>query len=414
MSVAYAPLASAKNRIDELRDSIASKNEALGELEREIARLDSQIGDVNKEKQSITNTIKEIDITRKKISKDIDLTRTKIERADLSISRIDVDIGEHESAIRRARKHIGAAIREMNNENDTTSLEILLSRHTWASIWNSVSALEQLQDRLHGSLADISRSKQGLESDRILRSSEKRSLVELRDELGDKKRLADIAREHKRSLLAETKSLEAEYQQLLAEHLAKKRAFEDELFQLESELKFTLDPATIPATGKGVLSWPVPNPVITQEFGNTKFAAANRGVYNGQGHNGIDLRASIGTSVIAAASGTVLGTGDTDLTCRGSSYGKWALVEHDNGLTTLYAHLSLISVSAGTKVARGQLIGYSGNTGYSTGPHLHFTVYASAAVQIGQLRSRTPGCGTYTIPRAALNAYLDPIEYLPG
>ena len=108
----------------------------------------------------------------------------------------------------------------------------------------------------------------------------------------------------------------------------------------------------------------------------------------------------------------MIGAGDTDKTCQGASYGKWILIEHDNGLSTLYAHLSLIKVSEGQIVTTSQLIGYTGNTGYSTGPHLHFTVYASQGVKVGSLKSKVAGCGTYYLPLASPNSYLNPLNYL--
>ena len=88
----------------------------------------------------------------------------------------------------------------------------------------------------------------------------------------------------------------------------------------------------------------------------------------------------------------------------------WVLVRHGNGLTTLYAHLSSISVSKGQSVLTGQLLGHSGNTGYATGPHLHFTVYASDAVQFKQYTCRSGP--TVTVPISAYSAYLNPMDYL--
>ena len=114
---------------------------------------------------------------------------------------------------------------------------------------------------------------------------------------------------------------------------------------------------------------------------------------------------------MSAGSGTIMGIGDTDRVCPGASYGKWILVKHPNGLATLYAHLSLVKVVANQTVATGEVIGYSGNTGYTTGPHLHLTVYVADAVQIIQKKSQVCG-GTYTLPVAPTNAYLDPLIYL--
>lgn len=85
-------------------------------------------------------------------------------------------------------------------------------------------------------------------------------------------------------------------------------------------------------------------------------------------HMGIDYRADTGTGVKAAQEGRVVETTGG----WSGGFGISVLVDHGGGLTTRYAHLSRIAVSAGQVVAQGQVIGYSGNTGYSTGPHLHF------------------------------------------
>jgi hypothetical protein len=83
----------------------------------------------------------------------------------------------------------------------------------------------------------------------------------------------------------------------------------------------------------------------------------------------------------------------------------------------MYAHLSLISVKKGQKISRGQKIGLSGNTGYSFGPHLHFTVYYTAGLEIKTVTKNQPGCFVspqkYKLPLASINAYVDPFMYLP-
>ena len=90
---------------------------------------------------------------------------------------------------------------------------------------------------------------------------------------------------------------------------------------------------------------------------------------------------------------------------------QWIMIDHGNGLATIYGHLSLQSVNR-QKVERGDLIGYTGKSGYATGPHLHYSVVATQAVKIGQLKSKVKGCGTYTIPLGAFNGYLNPLLYL--
>ncbi len=85
-------------------------------------------------------------------------------------------------------------------------------------------------------------------------------------------------------------------------------------------------------------------------------------------HTGIDIGVGYGTPIHAADSGTVI------YATWMSGYGNVIIIDHGNGISTLYAHQSSLAVGMGARVARGQVIGYVGSTGFSTGPHLHFEV----------------------------------------
>lgn len=113
-----------------------------------------------------------------------------------------------------------------------------------------------------------------------------------------------------------------------------------------------------------VAGWTHPCPssvAVTNEFGWA-------GAWDGEYHNGIDLGASEGTPIVAAAAGTVSYVGDY------GSGGKAVKVNHGSGLVTIYMHMSSQAASMGQQVSAGDVIGYVGSTGYSTGPHLHFQV----------------------------------------
>jgi len=116
-------------------------------------------------------------------------------------------------------------------------------------------------------------------------------------------------------------------------------------------------------TGTGELMWPVGG-TVTSGFGVRRHPVFG----DMRQHNGIDIHSSHGTSVVAADGGTVI------TSSYNSSYGNYIVISHGNGITTLYAHLSTRSVSTGTNVSKGQLVGLVGSTGISTGPHLHFEV----------------------------------------
>uniref|UniRef100_UPI00402740BA M23 family metallopeptidase n=1 Tax=Gemmiger formicilis TaxID=745368 RepID=UPI00402740BA len=117
-----------------------------------------------------------------------------------------------------------------------------------------------------------------------------------------------------------------------------------------------------PPAGDGTLLWPLPgHTMLTTHFGEAD-------AFGNPGHRGIDIPAPEGTPILAAHSGTVLVSGWND------SYGNQVLLDNGAGLSTRYAHMTATAVTAGETVTAGQVIGYVGSTGDSTGNHLHFEV----------------------------------------
>lgn len=128
--------------------------------------------------------------------------------------------------------------------------------------------------------------------------------------------------------------------------------------------KFTAD--GFYGTGSGSLLWPTTSTYITSEFGyRAPGETSGIGTTN---HAGIDIGVSTGSKVYAAAAGTITLAGWN------GGYGKCVIISHGDGMVTIYAHLSAVKVRTGQKVNQGKIIALSGNTGNSTGPHLHFQV----------------------------------------
>ena len=220
----------------------------------------------------------------------------------------------------------------------------------------------------------------------------------------------NIVKAEQKKELDITKNQESTYKKLLADRKKQKEAFEKEMFNYENKLKYKLDPKSIPKAGSSPLDWPVDDVRITQQFGVTN---ASKRLYASGSHNGVDFGVKVGTPVKAMANGTLVAQGDTDTTCRGVSFGKWILIKYDNGLASTYGHLSQHSLTAGTRVTTGQVVGFSGNTGYSTGPHLHVSMYPADAVNATSRPSAScPGRDLY-MPIAPVTAYLDPLAYMP-
>lgn len=122
----------------------------------------------------------------------------------------------------------------------------------------------------------------------------------------------------------------------------------------------------------GVLAWPLPQTFsITSHFGYRENPFTGVIEY----HNGTDIAAPAGTPILAAADGTVTIANGID--SWGGSYGYHIKIDHGNGLETLYAHCSAICVTPGQQVCQGEVIGFVGNTGNTTGNHLHFEVWVN-------------------------------------
>ena len=399
-------------RIDELREDIAAKNTEIAQIEKEIAEYERQLAETGKQRASLENTIKTLDLARQKLLTDIKLTEQKIQGTTFSIEKLSLEIDDKETTIAKENAGLAAAIRSLNEADQASFIEILLATDTLSDFWNSVDSTERFQESVRADVVELKELRADLLIQQGELKQEETTLKGFRTDLSNQKKVVEANKREKNTLLTATKNQETQYQSLLEEKRAKEATLEQEIIDIENQIRITIDPSALPQTGSGVLRWPLDAIRITQYFGNTPFASKNPQVYNGGGHNGIDLGAPPGTRVKAALSGVVEGIGDTDTVCRYASYGKWVLIRHHNGLSTLYAHLSVISVSTGANVSTGDIIGYSGNTGYSTGPHLHFTVYATQGVQIKSFPSKACVGAIFTIPVADRRAYLNPLSYL--
>ncbi len=395
---------------DEIRAKIQQTAQDKAKLEQEIAQYEIQLKDIGKQASTLASAIASLDTTIKKNALDIKLAQNNIDSTELQIKSLAFGISKDIDLIDQDDKAIAELIVESNKAGNLTFIENLLAYKNISEFFNQEESRYKIQNKIRGVVEQTRDTKKQLEDNKILAEKKRKELVSLKSDLLDRKAVLDVAKKEKAKLLLDTKNKQSNYEKILAEKKALSAAFDKELLQFESDLKFTINPNSYPSAGLGILSWPLDVIKITQKFGVTDFSKTTN-AYNGQGHNGVDFGAPIGTRIKAALSGTVVGTGDTDLVCPGASFGRWVFIQHANGLSTIYAHLSLIKVKTGDKVITGDIIGYTGLTGFTTGPHLHFGVYATQGVKIMSRKSTVCG-GTYTMPVASLNAYLDPLQYL--
>ena len=236
--------------------------------------------------------------------------------------------------------------------------------HTWASYWPEVLAVFAVQNNLNndGDVVVIDEGKKRLIQDTFWAMHEIDAEVEevtVTPELTEDEPDPEPVTEYILHITVSSKSVDA-----LADLYRFTQDQRDILHQLLSE---EMRPSLLALCGgiavaDGELCWPLPgHTYISCHFGEVD-------AFGNAGHRGTDIPAPEGTPILAAHSGTALVSGWND------SYGNQVLLDNGAGLSTRYAHMTQTAVTAGEAVTAGQVIGYVGSTGDSTGNHLHFEV----------------------------------------
>jgi len=395
---------------DEVREQIEDTNDQIEALNKEIAALSNQLTETAEQKNTLNNTIKELTLTRNKLIKEKDQTQKNINKTGLVIKQIGDTIETKEESIQKSEASLRKMLYELYQTEKYSLMEKVLSQEKLTEFSREYNNTLSINESVRNYINELLGQKKELSNSKSLKLDEQEKLNTLKQTLIAKETAVLTTKKEKDTLLAQTKSKEAEYQKMLAEQLKRKESFEKSIADYEAQLKFILNPKLIPKEGSGVLSWPLSSVLITSLYGN-------RCLVNLYGtckfHYGTDFRAAVGTPVFAMASGVVEGTGDTDVACKGASFGKWVFIKYNNGLSSTFGHLSAISVKKGQEVKAGDIVALSGNTGSSTGPHLHVSVYASTGVSVDTVPSKSCNGKIFTQPIAALTAYLNPLSYLP-
>lgn len=418
--------------IQELQKGIEQKNAEIQKLQEAKKKFQAELQKNQQRSSTLKQEISNIDNAIRSLSHGIALTERQIERAQLQIQQLGIEISQKDSSVRNIKGGLANIVNTFAQHEQESLISVLLKGNPLSQLFKNLNDAALLQKNMLASISDLRQLRNERAVEKLQSEEKKNELQNLENNLAVQKQGQVVAKNDRNNLLAITKNEEKKYQALIKEQEQKEAQLEKEIAEYERQIKVTLNASLLPARGHGVLAYPLPETVlqtcssslvaeqkncVTQYFGYTPFAAS--GAYSGKGHNGMDFRASVGTPVFASAGGTVEAVGDTDLECPRASYGKWILVRHNNNLSTVYGHLSEVNVRSGQGVSSGQRIGLSGRSGYATGPHLHLTVAITQAVQVSSFPANT--CGkrrNITLPVvgsdpvSGISGYLNPLNYL--
>ena len=349
---------SVDQRIADLRDKVQAAKDREAALQGEIdlasvriRGLEQQVGDVS---ERLAPLERELRLRELKLNRLNALFQVQSER--LTFLR-----AEYHTAIERLNRMLVAAY----EAEAPDQLAFVLSARSFSALLDGLDYVRTIADYDKSVADEVSVSKREVT---IARTRTKRARESVRSQAQIVAVRVHQVRELRVELLASRGKLvdtQSRTKASLASLTAQERADAteiDALVQVSVELTAKIQAAQAHSTvqrsaSAAGLVWPV-NAPVTSPFGWRW----------GRMHEGIDLGAPYGTPIAAAAAGMVIYAGWL------GGYGNLTVIDHGGGLATAYGHQSRIAVSAGESVAQGQIIGYVGSTGHSTGPHLHFEV----------------------------------------
>ncbi len=383
---------------EDLHKAIEEKTKLLETINAQIGKTQTALDKAETEAKSLNRAVRDYDYRISQLKLNIQASEVKIDTLGLEIGSLQADIAAKESLIDRTKDAVSHFIRELDERERESLLLTMLSRESLADRVFAVHAATRVGAELAGQVRALQEVKEELGSVLERQTVKRTALKSEQQGLTVRKAVTQEQREQKQELLVSTKQQEKLYQEQLKKLEQQQLEIGAAIETVEKQLRDSFDPALLPTKHPGVFQPPVPGAPMSQGYGATSFAQK---AYKTKFHNGIDFAAPLGTPIAAARAGTVVATGNNGK----YQYGKYIVIQHDNGLTTLYAHLSKQSVAKGDVVAAGQVIGYVGNTGYSYGAHVHFTVYWSTSLVFKPF----PTCPCGLVP---VGVTIDPSGYL--
>lgn len=402
MAIAQAQAQSGTTTIPaDIQAQIQARSQQLQAVNQELQKTQGQLSVVQNQKNTLQNQVKTLDTSIKQLNLNIRSDQLTSENLADEISSLQSDLQEIDAGIQKRKLAIASTLQELQKDDNTPLVILLFTGHSLAEGLSDAHSLGSLRSQLSADVDTLNQlfSRQNSTLNSV--SAKKDAVAVKVQNLKNRKDIVEDEQAARAALLKETKNQESVYQQKVNQLKAQQEALDSEIERIEAELRARLNPNVLPSRQEGLFSWPLENVRITQHFGEQS------SLYRGKPHNGTDLGTPIGTPVFAAADGVVTAVGNNDKSATLKyQYGRHIMIRHSNNLSTLYAHLSRQVVFVGQSVKRGEIIGYSGSTGYSTGPHLHFGVYYTPSVELKYL---PPAAGLVPVG-VVLNAE----NYLPA
>lgn len=355
---------------------IAALEQKKREQQEKLKELEKQIAEAKAKKEDVMVTKNLLDQRNQLLLEQIDDTQNQIDDAAAQIARYELlEQEQYELFCQQVRSE--------EERGSLSYLSVLFRATSMADLLNRMEFVNEVAEYNKTLIAAMKETRENIKAEKTEMEAKEAQLGEQQDELQGK--------------LDETTKLMNEYAADQRE-LEKLYAAEEEAGKaIVAEINRLMAESDVVPSAEGFI-WPVTTSrKISSPQGNRVSPGNGIGSSN---HKGVDIcNVSYSSKIYATKSGKVLiaSMPYSDPDGGKSGYGNYVVIDHGGGMSTLYAHMSIVKVSVGQYVTQGDVIGVTGNTGASTGPHLHYEVHSTTMVN-----------------GRAVTVYENPLNYLPG
>ena len=359
------------------QDQIDALEQQKSELQSQQASIQTNIDDLIAQQADVIDQKAAMDEKNELARQEIELINEQIDVYTGLIEDKAEELEKAEAAEQAQYELYRKRVRAMEEEGSYTYLDILFQCRSLSDVLSAIDMIgeimdsdkrlfeeykaarettEQVKAEYEATLAQLGEKQETLEAEKAELEEQIAAAVEVINQLQDD---IDAAKAEYAKAAAAEAAAQASINAIIAQMQAEEEAARQEAAQNNQQYTGTGSTAT------GTYIWPCPSSTyVTSAFGMRDHPLFG----DERPHSGIDIAGSAGSEVLAADSGTVA------VATYSSSYGNYVTIYHSNGDYTLYAHMSSLAVSAGQSVTQGDVIGYVGSTGWTTGPHLHFEI----------------------------------------
>ncbi|MGB9678386.1 MAG: murein hydrolase activator EnvC family protein [Thermoanaerobacteraceae bacterium] len=338
-------------------DQLQDAKKKLNDVQSSITQIKKNKEKIINQKQDISSQLKDLDTKLNQTSQELESAKSRLAEIISKLNKTQKELDEAKKTELKQKDVMKERIRAMYISGEAGYLDVILSSENFADFISKLDLVKKIIDFDINLFDSYQKERKAIEVKEKELAQLKSDAESYKNQIALRERDLQVAVVSRQGLMRDLENQQKLYEQQENDLLKQSEQLQTVIknLQLKSNLKY--------AGGK--LLWPVPSSdVITSPFGMRYHPI----LHEYKMHTGIDIAANTGASILAAADGKVIFAGYY------GGYGNAVIIDHGDGISTLYAHNSAILVNEGDSVKRGQVISKAGSTGWATGPHLHFEV----------------------------------------